>query len=584
MGELRIAIVDSGWYAGACLLKSLPCREAEEQRQGGATAENGGQSSHADVCGRLIHAHCPDAEYVSVDVFEGERYADARVVSEGILWACEHGSDIIFVGLAALSSEDRTELEPACRYAREQSRILVAPVDNQTGGGYPAQLETALGVIAGDLTDPNRWTWWNLNGVDIAACGYRDTSQTAGAAGRRNACSSVAAAHCAGIIAERWRQAGNMSVADVYQWLKRKGGRRGGATQVYLGGRKFDRGRWRRLVRLRDKPLITQDKPFDVRKALHVGRAIPCAGMPLICQIMNETGARDRRGHEGASPAGVAALRDHADCVVVTGGDRAEGRRWISLAMAEKKNVVVTTPALSARLEKDLRVARDGGCRVWTPRMKLRPAPRWYFRAESCETPLPCFAVVCHQARGRSIAQCKDRVTAAARRAAKELLWVADVQAAWLADCALSIPLQEMERTSGLPLEVVMGIVQHEIRREYRRRGAQTVAVVLTAPIFHQGPWGQLLPSPWAEALLGLFNPQAGILVQGAVSAWLQEMYVKRLLVQWEVSEMVMMRDDEDGTRRLYRLQEDVPAGPFDWRPVGLSAPAEEQFWNRVFG
>ncbi len=195
---------------------------------------------------------------------------------------------------------------------------------------------------------------------------------------------------------------------------------------------------------------------------------------------------------------------------------------------------------------------------------------------------MPCLAVVCNQAKGTSIAQCRERVTAAARRAARKLMWVADVPAAWLADCALSLPLQEMERTSGLPLEVVMGIAQHEMRRAFRRSGAQAVAMVLTTPFFYQGPWGQLVPSLWAEALWGVCNPQAGILVQDAAPAWLQATYVKRLLVQWEASEMVMMRDDGDGTSRLYRWEEDAHAGPGTGNPVCLSAPAEEEFWNRA--
>ena len=129
----------------------------------GATMDNG-----TGICGVAS-----DCSVLSVKVADDNGRCDAPEVADGIVWAVEHGAEVINISLRLSSPCD--ELEAAVNYAWEEGVVIVAAAGN--GGGstpqYPAHYDQCIAVTSIE-EDGTRAPLANYGDwVDVAAPGYQ---------------------------------------------------------------------------------------------------------------------------------------------------------------------------------------------------------------------------------------------------------------------------------------------------------------------------------------------------------------------------------------------------------------------------
>ena len=127
--------------------------------------------------------------------------ATPESTAAGIVWAVDHGADVVLVATALFV--DRAVLEEAVTYASLHDTLLVAPVGDDAAGEprFPAGYDGCLGVTATDHRDEpaffaNVGPW-----TDLAAPGVEVWSTDGGDQYRTLSGTAVAAAHVAGVAA-----------------------------------------------------------------------------------------------------------------------------------------------------------------------------------------------------------------------------------------------------------------------------------------------------------------------------------------------------------------------------------------------
>lgn len=136
----------------------------------GATIDNGtGISGVASGCSLL-----------NVKVADDNGRCNAPEVADGIVWAVDHGAEVINISLCLSAPCD--ELEAAVDYAWEEGAVIVAAAGN--GGGstpqYPARYDRCIAVTSIE-EDGTRAPLANYGDwVDVAAPGYQICSTLPG--------------------------------------------------------------------------------------------------------------------------------------------------------------------------------------------------------------------------------------------------------------------------------------------------------------------------------------------------------------------------------------------------------------------
>jgi subtilisin family serine protease len=109
---------------------------------------------------------------MNVKIADDKGKCEASVVAKGIVWAVNHGADVINISLEI--REPSADLEKAVNYAWNQGTIIIASTSNLTSQSpvYPAAYEECLAVVAtrqngtiGPLTN-------YIDYVDVAAPGF----------------------------------------------------------------------------------------------------------------------------------------------------------------------------------------------------------------------------------------------------------------------------------------------------------------------------------------------------------------------------------------------------------------------------
>jgi subtilisin family serine protease len=94
----------------------------------------------------------PGASILPVRVLDASGAGTSDDVASGIVWAVDHGADIINLSLG--SSSHSSVIEEACEYAAELGVLVVAAAGNKGHNnfiGYPAALDSTMAVGATDL-------------------------------------------------------------------------------------------------------------------------------------------------------------------------------------------------------------------------------------------------------------------------------------------------------------------------------------------------------------------------------------------------------------------------------------------------
>jgi thermitase len=152
---------------------------------------------HGTHMAGTIVAIAPECQLMNVKVCDDIGRCEASAVAEGIIWAADHGAEVINISLYVKSSPD---LEEAVNYAWSQGCVLVAAAGNEGNSmpAYPAYYTNCLAVAATNENDSlallsNYGDW-----VDVAAPGFNIYSTLPGNQYGYKSGTSVAAAHVSG--------------------------------------------------------------------------------------------------------------------------------------------------------------------------------------------------------------------------------------------------------------------------------------------------------------------------------------------------------------------------------------------------
>lgn len=163
-----VAVVDSGVEADGPALQGrvLP---GDDLVDGGTdtTDDNG----HGTAVAGVVASVCPGCRILPVKVIAANGTADWTTVSAGIVWAADHGADVINLSLGAPRALD--SVGAAVAYALAKGVIVVAAAGNDGSDEsfYPADYPGVVSV-AGIDQDGARSSWSNFgNQVTVAAPG-----------------------------------------------------------------------------------------------------------------------------------------------------------------------------------------------------------------------------------------------------------------------------------------------------------------------------------------------------------------------------------------------------------------------------
>ncbi|GAB2617323.1 hypothetical protein Aab01nite_30570 [Paractinoplanes abujensis] len=181
----------------------------------GATTDPNGHGTHvagtiAAVTGNGVgvSAIAPNTKIMPVRVLKANGSGYMSDTAEGIIWAADHGADVINMSLG--SSEKVTAVSNAISYARSKGVVVVAAAGNERAKGsptsYPAADAGVIGVAATDSADKIA-SYSNAGSyVDVAAPGSAILSTYPTALGSRTGYTtmsgtSMASPHVAAVAA-----------------------------------------------------------------------------------------------------------------------------------------------------------------------------------------------------------------------------------------------------------------------------------------------------------------------------------------------------------------------------------------------
>lgn len=126
---------------------------------------------HGTHTAGIIAAIAPECRLMNVKVCDDIGSCEASTAARGIIWAVNHGAEVINMGFCVESSPD---LEQAINYAWSQGAVIVAAAGNDgtSTPAYPAYYTNCLAVAATNVNDSlallsNHGDW-----VDVAAPGF----------------------------------------------------------------------------------------------------------------------------------------------------------------------------------------------------------------------------------------------------------------------------------------------------------------------------------------------------------------------------------------------------------------------------
>lgn len=155
-----------------------------------------------------------------IRVLEGN-IGTADSAAQGILWAVDHGAEIVVVPLAFFDA-DVAALGDAVAYAAANDVLVIAPTGNAGNNevGFPAQFSGCLAVGATNNRDEFACEYSNYGvHMDLAAPGVDILSTSAGGGYAYRSGASIATGFVAGVAALVQSYAPQLSAAEVAQLL-----------------------------------------------------------------------------------------------------------------------------------------------------------------------------------------------------------------------------------------------------------------------------------------------------------------------------------------------------------------------------
>ncbi|GIF13037.1 S8 family serine peptidase [Actinoplanes teichomyceticus] len=211
---VTVAVIDTGVDATNVDLtgKVLTGYDAIADKAGGNTDQNGHGTHVAGTIGAVtgntigVSAVAPDARILPVKVLGADGSGYMSDAAEGIIWAADHGAQVINLSLGAI--QKITTVSNAITYARSKGATVVVAAGNEREDGsptsYPAADEGVIAVAATDSAERVA-TYSNAGSyVDVAAPGTAILSTYPAALGTSYGTmsgTSMAAPHVAALAA-----------------------------------------------------------------------------------------------------------------------------------------------------------------------------------------------------------------------------------------------------------------------------------------------------------------------------------------------------------------------------------------------
>lgn len=151
----------------------------------------------------------PSCRLMNVKVADDNGFFDSMVMADGVIWAVEHGANVINISL--VSTEPSREMERAVDYAWSKGVVVVAASGNYIGSriAYPGYYASTIAVGASDSND--RIPSWSRQAdwVDLVAPGMDIYSTLPGNRYGSKSGTSMAAAHVSGLAGLLFNVAGD---------------------------------------------------------------------------------------------------------------------------------------------------------------------------------------------------------------------------------------------------------------------------------------------------------------------------------------------------------------------------------------
>jgi thermitase len=155
---------------------------------------------HGTHMAGTIAAIAPECRLMNVKVADDTGKCSPSVVARGIVWAADHGANVINLSLAMVASQ---ELERAVDYAWSQGAVLVAAAGNKgtSEPSYPAYYDNCLAVAGIRANDSLALLSSYGDWVDLAAPGFNIYSELPEGQYGYKTGTSAAGAHVSGVAA-----------------------------------------------------------------------------------------------------------------------------------------------------------------------------------------------------------------------------------------------------------------------------------------------------------------------------------------------------------------------------------------------
>ena len=184
--ETRIAVLDTGVSTHPDLEGAVVDGVDFHNGDRDATDDNGHGTAVAGIVAARadnaegIAGYCGQCSILAVKVLDADGLGESSTVAAGIVWAVDHGADVVNLSLSSPSAS--FALGDAIAYAADHDVVVVAAGGNDglLQPTYPAAYPGVVGVVASDPSD--RLYQWTNHGVwaSIAAPGCHRTLRADG--------------------------------------------------------------------------------------------------------------------------------------------------------------------------------------------------------------------------------------------------------------------------------------------------------------------------------------------------------------------------------------------------------------------
>jgi subtilisin family serine protease len=140
---VRVAVVDSGIapnhpHVGAVAIGINLAGEGQD------TSDRIG---HGTAVAAAIREKAPDAELVPVRVFDRELATDVHTLGRAIVWAADHGCEIVNLSLGTSNVAHRAVIEQALELAHRRNVMVISAYETDGTKWLPGSLDGAIGVV-----------------------------------------------------------------------------------------------------------------------------------------------------------------------------------------------------------------------------------------------------------------------------------------------------------------------------------------------------------------------------------------------------------------------------------------------------